>query len=55
MSETRAIILDDQYQPDRDIATVFRTNTDTSIVESARPAVLEIGERLAVLILREGS
>jgi hypothetical protein len=34
---------------------VFQTNTDTGIIESDRPAVLEIGERLAALILREGS
>lgn len=41
-----------QYYPGQDIAIAFQTNTDIDI---SRPAILEIEERLAALILREGS
>ena len=41
ISEARAIILGDQYQPDRGTAIAFRTNEDVGIIDSDRPAVLE--------------
>ncbi|MGF1615309.1 MAG: serine hydrolase domain-containing protein [Gammaproteobacteria bacterium] len=44
-----------QYYPDHDVAIAFQTNTDIGIIDSDRPAVLEIEERLAALILRKGS
>jgi D-alanyl-D-alanine carboxypeptidase len=43
-----------QYYPDHDIAIAFQTNTDICIIDSDRPAILEIEERLAALILRDG-
>lgn len=44
-----------QYYPGHDIAIAFQTNTDIRIIDSNRPAILEIEERLAAPILREGS
>jgi D-alanyl-D-alanine carboxypeptidase len=44
-----------QYYPEHDIAIAFRTNRDIGIIDSDRPAVLEIEERLAALILGDGS